>query len=524
MTKPYSEDYLLKHVEQTVTNQPKVLSNRAGVEVEILLMNTSYKVTAEPQQMLSLLLSTYEAAVHRNAELVQTQKELNSLNEHLEDLVEQRTAALSTEIVERKRAEDSLRNYSLRLAAINRLDHAISSSLDISKVYDAFVIEMKGLVDFDDTAIVLLDENRENWQIIHQATTGEAAYQPNVWYPIQATALEWVTHNQRAYLEEILGEQTDWPEHKRLRLESLQCRVLLPLILQGKVIGLLTLASRLPKAYQHSDLVLLQTLADQLAIAVQNANLYEKVRLTADDLERRVQARTAQLENANKDLESFSYSVSHDLRAPLRAINGFANILLEDQRDRLDGEGQHYLDNIVEASVRMGILIDDLLQYSRVGRAGVHRHLISLDNLFQQTLGDLSSRIKETYAIVELPPAGALPQIQSDATLLSQIFSNIISNALTYHRPDVPPFIQVTYQMTEDHHLFGIADNGIGIPPEYLEKIFDVFQRLHSSKEFPGTGIGLAIVKKSAELLGGRVWVDSSAGVGSTFWVQIPKE
>jgi signal transduction histidine kinase len=428
------------------------------------------------------------------------------------------------DVTERKQADEIIRHYSERLAIINRLDHVISSSLDIGSVYDAFVLEMKALVKYERTAIILLDEEGENWQIMRQWTEGKPAFQPSKWYPIQGTAVGWVMEHQQAYLEETLGDQIKWQEHEGLRKEGIQCRVLLPLIIQGKVTGLLTLASRQPKVYQQSDLELLQTLADQLAIALQNANLYAQARLTATELEQRVQARTSQLEMANKDLESFSYSVSHDLRAPLRAINGFAQILARRHRECLDEEGQHYMDNVVEASTRMGILIDDLLQYSRVGRSSVRRQAVSLDDLFAQIIGDLSSRISETQAVIELPPAGMMPGILSDPTILGQIFTNIIENALTYYRPNVPPFIRLTYQVEAGHHLFEIADNGIGIPAEYLEKIFNVFQRLHTIEEYPGTGIGLAIVKKSADLLGGRVWAGSTEGCGSTFWIQIPKE
>ena len=439
-------------------------------------------------------------------------------------LADGRFQGIVRDITERKRSENALLQYSRRLAVINRLDQVISSSLDIGKVYDAFVVEMKELVEFDRTSIVMLDQACENWQIIRQWTRGKPAFKPTVWYPIKGTAFGWVVQHQKAYLEETLGEKTEWSEHEGLHKEGLQSRVLLPLILQGEVTGMLTLASRHPKAYQQSDLELLQTLADQMAIAVQNAKLYGEARLTAGELEERVMARTSQLEKANKDLESFSYSVSHDLRAPLRAINGFAQILVRRHKENLDGEGQHYLENVVEASTRMGVLIDDLLQYSRVGRASVHRQTVSLDDLFAHILGDLYPRIAETQAVVELPAAGVMPRIISDSTILGQIFTNIINNALTYHRSEVPPVIRVTYQAEADQHLFGVADNGIGIPAEYLEKIFNVFQRLHSTEEYPGTGIGLAIVKKSVDLLGGRVRADSTEGAGSTFWIQIPKE
>ena len=211
--------------------------------------------------------------------------------------------AVFDNITERKQVEEALRRYSQQLAVINHLDHIISSSLDIGAVYDAFVQEMKCLVEFDRTSIVLLDEAGENWQIFRQWDKEKTAFQPGEWHVLKGSALEWVVQNRQAYLESRLGEKAAWPEHKTLRAEGLQCQVLLPLIIQGKVAGLLTLASRQAEAYPANDVELLQTMADQLAIAVQNSRLYEQARLTAEELERRVQARTAQLERANQDLE-----------------------------------------------------------------------------------------------------------------------------------------------------------------------------------------------------------------------------
>ncbi|MBL8058035.1 MAG: PAS domain S-box protein, partial [Anaerolineales bacterium] len=248
----------------------------------------------------------------------------------------------------------------------------------------------------------------------------------------------------------------------------------------------------------------------------------ELERLNAD-LEERVRERTARLEAATQEMETFSYSVSHDLRAPLRAINGFAAILAERHAAGLNAEGRRYLDNIVTAGGRMSQLIDDLLAYSRVGRRAVRRGPVPLRPLLEEVGQELAARAAEARAEVSLP--AELPLVQADPGLLRQIFGNLLENALLYHRPGVPPRIAITVQWAAAGQVvIAVADNGLGIRPEYQERIFDVFQRLHGDDQYPGTGLGLALVRKAAGLLNGMVWVESTEGQGSTFFVRLPTE
>ncbi|HZL11527.1 MAG TPA: PAS domain S-box protein [Prolixibacteraceae bacterium] len=244
----------------------------------------------------------------------------------------------------------------------------------------------------------------------------------------------------------------------------------------------------------------------------------QEIKILNQNLESRVIERTMQLELANQELESFSYSISHDLRAPLRAIYGFSQILASRHRNSLNIEGKQYMDYILEASIRMEQLINDLLNYSRLGRTSLSIRPVSLQTILDAVHSDFRAELTEIggkFTIVD-----ELPTIQGDETLLRQIFSNLVGNAIKYRRTDTPLEITIQSERITEGYLLKITDNGIGIPENYWGKIFDVFQRLHSENKYPGTGIGLANVKKAVSILGGTINVESKPGFGSTFIIK----
>lgn len=246
-----------------------------------------------------------------------------------------------------------------------------------------------------------------------------------------------------------------------------------------------------------------------------------RLRALNAELEERVAARTSQLEAANKDLESFSYSVSHDLRAPIRAIRGFSSLLVEDHGAALDTEARRKIDVIVSESARMGNLIDDLLAFSRLGRRALEPGDIDMQQLAKTTVERV--RQSDNVASAEFR-VGSLPKAKGDRGLFEQVWVNLISNAVKFSSKNAAPVIEIGGISEEREHIYFVRDNGAGFDPAYRDKLFGVFQRLHHDSEFPGTGVGLALVHRIVTRHGGRIWAESELGAGATFHFTIPKE
>jgi len=245
----------------------------------------------------------------------------------------------------------------------------------------------------------------------------------------------------------------------------------------------------------------------------------EEFRKYRKHLEAFVAQRTDQLEAANKELESFAYSVSHDLRAPLRAMEGFASALLEDYAENLDETGRDYANRVVSAAQHMDILIQDLLAYSRLSRSALKPNAVSLDGVLGEVMHQLSSDIQKTDAQIRVERP--LPEVMGDHATLVQVLSNLLSNAIKFVEPGVKPKVNIRAETLSNKVRLWVEDAGIGIAPEYHARIFRIFERLQGMESYPGTGVGLAIVKKGLERMGGIAGVDSIPGRGSRFWVEL---
>jgi len=242
--------------------------------------------------------------------------------------------------------------------------------------------------------------------------------------------------------------------------------------------------------------------------------------VSLDELERRIRERTAQLEAANRELEAFSYSVSHDLRVPLRAIGGYTRILMEEYQQLLDAEGKRVCSVISEGAQKMSDLIDDLLAFSRLGRSAINPRKLDMEALAKSVFQDLTTAQSRKRIDFQLDAA---PPVMGDLSLLRQVWVNLISNAMKFSSRKKRAVIRVHGENTEGEVVYSVQDNGVGFDMRYADKLFGVFQRLHSAREFEGNGVGLALVQRVVLRHGGRVWAEGQTGKGATFYFSLPR-
>ena len=296
-----------------------------------------------------------------------------------------------------------------------------------------------------------------------------------------------------------------------LRREGLD----IPMILVSGAVGDMTAVDCIKRG--ATDYVLkdgLARLPEAVRRALEERQLRQSRRQAEEDLARKVE----ELARSNADLEQFAYIASHDLQEPLRMVTAYTQLLAERYRGKLDAEADKFIGYASEGAMRMQVLIQDLLAFSRVGRAESSDANIDCNGVMEEVLQTLSAAVQESGAVISY---SQLPQIQGDRTQLGQVFQNLIANAIKF-RGKEPPKISVLAENKDDQWWFEVSDNGIGIPPENAGHVFEVFYRLHARSEYPGNGIGLAICKKIIERGGGRIWVESQSGSGSHFKFTLP--
>ncbi len=420
------------------------------------------------------------------------------------------------DITERNRAENDIRRRSGELQALNDLIRKINSTLSLDAVIQTAMETISNLVQTD---LVLLFVREGEDLILKGLGPRNPRLDPRE-FPIhhigRCLCGIAVQTGKPTYSSDIHADvRCTMEECKKLGFKSFAA---LPLHTGQGVLGVLGFGWYTEQNLQDRA-AYLETVAGQVAAACQNAILYKQVQHHAEELERRVQERTAELVQSNQDLEQFAYVASHDLQEPLRMVASYVQLLEMNYKDKLDDNARQFIAYAVEGAIRMQSLIKDLLAYARVSTQGRLPGPVDGETVLRQVLDNLKMDIEETHATITHDP---LPTVTADQTQLIQVFQNLIGNALKFRKEDESPKIHVGAEHRSREWLFSVEDNGIGIEPQYHDRVFTLFQRLHPRQKFPGTGIGLTIVKRIIERHGGKIYIESNVGEGTTFYFTLP--
>ncbi|MBI3779880.1 MAG: PAS domain S-box protein [candidate division NC10 bacterium] len=405
------------------------------------------------------------------------------------------------DITERKRAEAAYEG-------LYRASIELQESLTIEKRLDRLLQTARGILELDRLNVLLADS--EGRWLCAVACLGVEEPLEAIRVPIGPEG-GGLAHAYLTKQPVVWGGGGPVPPELRLKppydaIEAFRSRVfaILPLVVEGRAIGVLGGdRKRTQKPLDAVTLELFQLFAGQAALSIDHARLFDAQARRAEELAR-----------SNAELEQFGSVASHDLQEPLRMVASFTQLLAKRYRGKLDAEADEFIAYAVDGATRMQRLINDLLTYSRVGRLGKPFELTDCEAVLDRTLADLRVTIEENGAVITHDP---LPTLMADVTQLRQLFQNLIGNALKF-RSDKPTEVRVGAERTDGTWLFSIRDNGIGIDPQQQDRVFVIFQRLHTRDEYPGTGIGLAICRRIVEQHGGRIWVESEPGKGATFY------
>jgi PAS domain S-box-containing protein len=430
---------------------------------------------------------------------------------------------VARDITQLKQAEVSLQRSAQRLETLQQIDRAILQVTSPKEIAEAALLRLHQAIAYQQAMVVLFNFETNQAYVL----AGKIDSQPaGSVLPIERLTLPADLHHRAAvhYIADLRTMQQCPPLLEQEFSRGTRSVLIVALLVENELIGELYLLANQPDAFDQESREIAQEVANQLAIVIQQAQLREQLQHYAEELEQRVVERTAQLAEMNQELEAFTYSVSHDLRAPLRTIQGFTQALLEDCGEHLEDFCYSYIDSIIGDAAQMNELINDLLNYSRLTHTQIQIQPAALEEVVNEALSQLTAQIQEKQAHIQV--AHSLPLVFAHRPTLVQVVVNLISNAIKFTQPDIQPQIDI-FSTTgrEDHQdwiRLWIVDNGIGIAPEHQERIFRVFERLHGAENYPGTGIGLAIVRKGLERMGGRVGVESQLGQGSQFWLALP--
>lgn len=429
-----------------------------------------------------------------------------------------------TDITDRKQADEELKRQNLRSQLFAEITLKIRESLQIDEILQTTVTEVQKLLQADRVLIFQIEPDGSGTVVQEAVLPGwPVILGRNIFDPcFKEEYIERYRQGRVSAMEDVETAHIQPCHREFLQQFAIKANLVVPILVREGTWGLL-LAHQCaaPRRWNNFETELLKQLANQIGIALSQAQLLEKETQQSQELAR-----------SNAELEQFAYVASHDLQEPLRMVTSYLQLLERRYKSQLDANADQFINYAVDGARRMQTLINDLLNYSRVSTRGQPFISVNCSIVLEQAIANLQIAIEDSKAIVTHDP---LPEVMADATQLIQVFQNLIGNAIKFCRhqqprihigvakPDANPDGEsLNVIPSVDEWLFWVRDNGIGLESQYTERIFIIFQRLHGRDKYPGTGIGLAICKKIIERHGGRIWVESKLGEGSTFYFTIP--